>query len=104
MPNDFKVHGKMLVKNFRQAFRDQFGVDIKVHQGFSMGHFADESSTLAAIRSEKAKDVTGTVELHGNMKVGTAEKEIKESLGFAVQIQDKTGQNADNNVTLSSLR
>ena len=33
-----KVSGKMLVKNFKATFKEEFGVDIKVHQGFSFGH------------------------------------------------------------------
>jgi hypothetical protein len=100
----FKVHGKMLVKNFKAAFQEEFGVGVKVHKGFSMGHFADDSETLASNRSESAGKVSGELELHGNMKVGSAEKAIKESLGFAVQILDKSGANADNNATLGSLR
>lgn len=100
----FKVHGKMLIKNFKSAFHEEFGVGIKVHRGFSMGHFADDGDTVASNRSDTAKAASGALELHGNMKVGTAEKEIKESLGFAVQILDRTGANADNGATLGSLR
>ena len=100
----FMAHGKMLIKNFRSSFQQEFGVGIKVHKGFSMGHFADDGETLASNRSESAGKVSGGVELHGNMKVGTAEKAIKEGLGFAVQILDKTGANADNNATLGSLK
>lgn len=101
---DFKIHGKMLVKNFKAAFYDQFGVGINVHKGFSMGHYADDGDTLASIRSASADAGSGELELHGNMKVGTAEKAVKESLGFAVQILNKSGANADNSATLASLR
>lgn len=100
----FKVNGKMLVKNFKSAFQQEFGVGIKVHKGFSMGHTADDDVTLASNRSDTAGKISGELELHGNMKVNSAEKAIKESLGFAVQILDKTGANADNNATLSSLK
>jgi hypothetical protein len=100
----FSVHGKMLIKNFKSAFAEEFGVGIKVHKGFSMGHFADDSETVAGNRSESAGKVSGEVQIHGNMKVGTAEKAIKESLGFAVQILDKSGANADNDATIGSLR
>lgn len=100
----FNVHGKMLIKNFKAAFKEEFGVGIKVHKGFSMGHFADDGDTVAGNRSDSAGKVSGEVQIHGNMKVGTAEKAIKESLGFAVQILDKTGANADNDATIGSLR
>ena len=99
-----KAHGKMLVKNFKKAFHDEFGVGVNVHNGFSTGSYADEGATLAAIRSDKAKGADGDLELHGNMSVGTAENAIKDALGFKVQILDKTGKNADNGARLSSLR
>ena len=99
-----KVHGRMTVKNFRAAFEREFGVGIKVHKGFSTGHIADDGETLASNRSESAGKVSGEVELHGNMKVGNAEKAIKEGLGFAVQILDTSGSNADNGATIASLR
>jgi hypothetical protein len=100
----FKVHGKMLIKNFKSSFKEEFGVELKVHRGFSMGQFADDSDTVASNRSDSAGKVSGEVEIHGNMKVGTAEKAIKEGLGFAVQILNKTGANADNDAALSSLK
>lgn len=99
-----KAHGKMLVKNFKASFKEEFGVSINVHNGFSTGSYADDGATLASIRSEKAETATGDLELHGNMSVGTAEGAIKDALGFKVQILDKSGKNADNSARLSSLR
>ena len=98
-----KIHGKMLISNFKGAFKDEFGVGIKVHRGMSTGHFADDDATVASNRSE-GHSGDGMVDLHGNMKVGTAEKEIADSLGFKVQILDASDGNADNAATLSSLR
>ena len=94
----------MLVKNFKAAFKDEFGVAIKVHQGISYGHYADEDATVASIRSDKVVNPNGIVSLHGNMTVRTAEDSVRESLGFRIQILDKDGTNADNNARLSSLR
>ena len=99
-----EVVGKMLVKNFKAAFKDEFGVAIKVHQGISYGHYADEDATVASIRSDKVVNPNGIVSLHGNMTVRTAEDSVRESLGFRIQILDKDGTNADNNARLSSLR
>lgn len=99
-----KAHGKMLVKNFKSAFREEFGVDVNVHNGFSTGSYADGGATLASIRSEKAAGKPSELELHGNMTVSTAEKAIQEALGFKAQILDKAGKNADNASRLSSLR
>jgi hypothetical protein len=99
-----KIHGKMLVSNFKAAFKSEFGVGINVHNGFSTGSYADDAATLASIRSDKAGDATGELDLHGNMTVATVESQIKDSLGFKAQILDKTGKNADNAVRLSSLK
>lgn len=99
-----KIHGKMLVKNFKSAFTAEFGVAIRVHNGFSTGSYADDIATLASIRSDMAKNVTGDVELHGNMTVGTAENAVKEALGFRIQILARSGDNADNSERLGALR
>ncbi|MFM1831748.1 MAG: hypothetical protein RLZZ461_64 [Planctomycetota bacterium] len=98
-----KVHGKMLVGNFKNAFKEEFGVGIKVHRGMSTAHEADDDMTVAANRKD-GHDGDGDVDLHGNMTVATAEKEIADSLGFKVQILDRSGGNADNSSRLGSLR
>jgi tryptophanase len=99
-----KAHGKMLVKNFKSSFKAEFGVDINVHNGFSTGSYADDGATLASIRSEKASSSSGDLELHGNMSVQTAERAIKDALGFKAQILNKSGKNADNSARLSEIR
>jgi len=99
-----KVHGKMLVRNFKTAFKEEFGVAVNVHNGFSNGSYADDGATLASIRSVQIDGASGDLELHGNMSVGTAEHAIKDALGFKVQILDRTGKNADNATRLGSLR
>ena len=103
-----KVSGKMLVMNFKATFKEEFGVDIKVHQGFSFGQFASDEDTLASIRSKDAsgqsKEVAKEVELHGNMTVATAENAVKDALGFRIQVLAKDGSNADNGSRLSLFR
>lgn len=98
-----KVHGKMLVGNFKKAFEEEFGVEIKVHRGMSTGHFADDDATIASNRTD-GHSGDGDLDLHGNMTVATAEKEIADSLGFKVQILDRRGANAPNGDRLGSLR
>lgn len=96
--------GKMLVKNFKAKFKEEFGVDIKIHQGLSFGHFADDDATIASICSDKVANPSWSVALNGNMKVRTAEEAIKDAMGFRVQILAKDGSNADNEATLGSLK
>ncbi len=97
-------HGKMLVKNFRANFREEFGVDIKVHQGLSFGQFADDEATIASICSDKITNPSWAITLHGNMTVGSAETAIKDAMGFRVQILAKDGTNADNAARLGALK
>lgn len=96
------IHGKMLVKNFKQAMVETYGLSLKVHQGFSRGQFASDDSTLAAARSEQAGEISGQFRLHGKLSVQEAEELIKAATGFAVQVLDKSGENAPNESTLDS--
>ena len=72
-----EFHGKMLVKNFKQAMLDTFGLRIKVHQGFSMGQTADDSATLAATRSGVADSTSATIALTQSMTVEQAEARFR---------------------------
>lgn len=96
------IHGKMLVRNFKQVMADTYGVRLKVHQGFSRGQFASDDATLAAARSEQAGEISSQIHLHGQMSVQEAEDAIKAATGFAVQVLDKSGENAPNDVPLES--
>lgn len=100
----FTIHGKTSIRTFKRTLLEQFGLSLKVHRGFSMGQVADDDMTVAANRSEQAEGHTGEFELHGNMKVGTAEQAIRDAMGFAVQILDASGSLADNEVTIGSIR
>jgi hypothetical protein len=96
----FSAHGKMIVKNFKSSFLAEFGVPVRVYNG---ARFADDSATVASIRSDDAA-AGGTVKLHGNMKVKTAEDAVKDALGIKIQIEDGNGELANNGATLGSLR
>ena len=101
MPIDF--HGKMLVRTFKHSVHEAFGIRLKVHKGFSMGQTADDDATIAAIRSEGAAQVDGSLNLVGSMSVAEAESQIRNALGFAVQVLDASGANADNASKLSDV-
>jgi hypothetical protein len=95
-----KVNGRTTVAKFKSMFKSEFGVSVRVYKG---NHFADESDTLASIKT--VKDPTnGDFEIHGNSKVGNVEKLFKDTFGIQIQIEDKTGNLADNNVTIASLK
>jgi TM2 domain-containing membrane protein YozV len=97
------VHGKTLVRNFKQIVLDTYGIRLKVHQGFSMGQTADDDATVAAARSDGANEPSGSFTLWSTMSVQEAEDAIRDGMGFAVQVLDPTGANADNSAVLSSV-
>ncbi|MDP6889758.1 MAG: hypothetical protein QF471_00380 [Phycisphaerales bacterium] len=92
------------VSTFKRRFREEFGVDIKCHKGNSLGHIADDDDKLHEICTKQDHDRDFKLDLHGNHKVGSAEKDIAESLGFKVQLLMPDGSNAKNSMTLSELR
>lgn len=95
-----KFSGRTTVAKFKSMFRDEFKVAVHVYNG---KRFAEDSATLASIRNggdTKKCDL----ELHGNMKVGNAEKLFKDAFGISIQIEDRTGRLADNNMTIASLK
>ena len=99
-----KVSPTTKVSTFKQRFREEFGVDIKCHKGNSKGHIADDDAKLFEICTKQEHERDFKLDLHGNQKVGTAEEDIAESLGFRVQLLAPDGSNASNSMTLSDLR
>lgn len=94
-----KISGRMLVKSFKAQFKETFGIGVRLYNG---ARFADDDATLASIRKGDAKG--GEVEIHGNLKVGNAEKLVLDNFGIKIQIEDKEGNLADNDATLGSLK
>jgi hypothetical protein len=99
MAGDLRVDGRMKVDTFKEDFAEAFGVTIRVYKG---SRFADGSVTLSSIRSEGSKG--GTVSINGKTHVKNVEKMFEEEMGIKVQVEDKEGKLADNNVSLSSLK
>lgn len=94
------VNGRQKVKTLKEAFKNEFGVSIRVYNGKK---FADDDATLASIRAEGAPG-KADFDVHGRTKVGNVEKQFKETLGISVQIENAAGELADNDVSLASLK
>jgi len=96
---EFEVKANMKVKYVKRNFEEAFGVPIRIYHG---SKFADEDITLSKIRHN---DIKGAADMKIKMssKVGDAEKLFLEKLGVKVQICDKNGELADNNVTIGEL-
>jgi len=98
MAKELKVDGRMKVGTLKKNFKEIFNVGIRVYKG---QRFADEDATLASIRAESAKG--GDIAIHGATKVGNVEKMFKDAMGIKIQIEDKAGELADNDLTLSKV-
>lgn len=99
-----RFHGKTLVKNLRKDLQDAYGLQVRVYQGLSADRVAGDELTIKAIRADRSVKYTGVVALHGRMKVRTAEEDLKEALGFRVEILGPDGRHGDADARLAYLR
>ena len=96
MAKELNVSGRMTVKTLKSQFKENYGSTLRVYNGIK---FADDSATLASIRSSDAKG--GELTVGGNMKVGNFEDKMKEIFGIKVQVANADDSAlADNGVTL----
>jgi len=75
------INGRMKVKTLRADFKKEFGLTLRVYDGRS---FADDDSTLAAIRKGDSKG--GEFAPRKNTKVGNLEDKIMEMFGIKTQV------------------
>ena len=97
---DFKLDGRMKVKNLKENFKKCFGATLRVYKSETCkGAFADDDATLASIRAEGKKG--GELVVGGNLRVGNFEKKIAEMYGIGVQVANADDSKlADNDITL----
>ena len=102
MAKELKVSGRMKVGTLKKNFKKAFGVEIRVYKSSSAkGRFADDDATLSSIRGEGAKG--GDISIHGAKLVKNIEKDFKDKMGIGIQIEDKDGGLADDNLSLSKI-
>ena len=92
-----KVDQRKKVGAFQKDFKKEFGVGIRVYKG---RHLADDVA-LKSLTEKGAKG--GSVNFGGNTKVKNVEKAFKDAMGIKVQVENKKGGLANNDVTLASL-
>ncbi|MBG79766.1 MAG: hypothetical protein CMJ39_03525 [Phycisphaerae bacterium] len=92
------------VSTFCENFEKEFGVGIKCHKGLSRGHMADPDAKMHEICTGQDHDRDFDLDIHCNMKVSTVEEEVKNSMGFLVQILNADGSNADNDARLADIQ
>jgi hypothetical protein len=96
---EMSVYGDMKVEAFKREFRKQFGTNVRVYDGRK---FASDNATLSSIRGQGAKDEK--IKVHGRTKVGNVEKMFLEQLGIKIQIEDKSGNLADDDQSLAKVK
>ncbi len=94
---EFTISGRMKVKTVKANFKDAFGVGLRIYKGKK---FADDEATISSLREKTGSD---DLKIHGNMLVKSVEENINNIFGITVQVENKQGELADNNVTISSL-
>jgi hypothetical protein len=92
-----KVDQRKKVSAFQAAFKEEFGVGIRLYQG---NRLADDVA-LRKLSPEGAKG--GDINFGGNTKVKNVEKAFLTELGIKVQVENKKGGLANNDKTLASL-
>ena len=92
-----KVDQRKKVSAFQKDFKKEFGVGIRVYKG---RHLAGDVA-LKSLTEKGAKG--GSIDFGGNTKVKNVEKIFTDAMGIKVQVEDKKGDLANNDVTLASL-
>ena len=78
---EFKIDGRMTVKTLKEKFKKEFEGTLRVYNGREK---ADDSATLAAIRTGDAKG--GKLVCRASRTVGKFEQEMMEVFGIKVQV------------------
>lgn len=104
---DIEVTGNMRVNTLQSNFKEQFGTGIRVYKLNSEGKIstgrgakpADANAALASVSTGKV----GAITLKKNMTVKEAENAFASNMGVGVQIEDKEGKLANDQVRLADL-
>ena len=97
----FRVTGRTTVAKLKNAFRDEFRVNIRIYNGADI---ADDNATLSSIRTVQGSLNADIDDLRGNMKVSNVERILFEKLGVVVRFEASPDSLADGNATVASLR
>lgn len=82
---EFKIDGRMTVKNLKELFFKEFEGTLRVYNGRNL---ANDDATLASIRSNEGAK-TGELTCRANRTVGAFEKEMLDVFGIKVQVATK---------------
>ncbi|OGV70053.1 MAG: hypothetical protein A3K19_24920 [Lentisphaerae bacterium RIFOXYB12_FULL_65_16] len=97
---DFPISGNMKVSTLKERFKAEFGSTLRVYKGNSK-HFADDEATVGSLAEATVKQGT-EVKAHGRLLVRNFENQIRDQLGFAVQVASPDNSFlVDNNMSLA---
>ncbi|MBE7412079.1 MAG: hypothetical protein L6Q54_05585 [Leptospiraceae bacterium] len=93
-----KVDLREKVSKLQEKFKSEFGIGIRVYKG---AKFAPDVAIKELIEPGHSGE---EIEIAGQMKVGNVEKLFMDKFGIKTQIEDQSGNLADNSATIASLR
>ena len=79
----FEITDDMLVVELKRAFRETFGLSLRVYKG---RHLAEEGAPLSAFR--KGATPGGKLKISASMRVDQAEQAFLDHFGLTVQVAD----------------
>jgi hypothetical protein len=79
----FEITEEMPVVELKRAFRERFGLSLRVYKG---RHLAEEGAPLSAFR--KGETPGGKLSLRASMRVDEAEQAFLDRFGLTVQVAD----------------
>lgn len=95
-----EVSGHKKVKTFKEEFKKEFGVGIRVYK---WQHFADDEATLVSIRKGNSRKIAN-FDIISTAIVGNIEKYFLNKLGIKVHIEASNCALANNDYTLTKLK
>ncbi len=95
-----EVSGREKVKTFKEEFRNEFGVNIRVYNG---QHFADNEATLASIRKDNAQKFAD-FDILPTATIGNIENYFHNKLGIKIKIEASNGSLAKKDLILAQLK
>ena len=93
----------MKVKNFKKAFKEELGVEVKVYIKNSNA-IAKDDVTLGSTKADEFKGKGEEVKFKLAKKVGEVEDMFKDKMGVKIQICNADGSLAKNDITLGDLK
>ena len=93
--DEFIIGQNMTVGQLKRNFVETYGISVRIYNGTDI---ADDNEILQKVGFKMNKKIKINLDL--NTKIGNMEDKFKDKLGIKIQVEDKKGKLADNNLCL----